>query len=135
VPAVVNELDKQGLIRKAITANGKTLAENCKGREIEDKDVIRSYADPLVKDAGFVVLKGNLFDSAIMKTSVISPEFRARYPPTRNRRTPSRAAPSSSRAPRTITTASTIPPSTSTKTRCCSSAAPARSATPAVPRS
>jgi dihydroxy-acid dehydratase len=79
VPAVVNELDKQGLIRKAITANGKTLAENCKGREIEDKDVIRSYADPLVKDAGFVVLKGNLFDSAIMKTSVISPEFRARY--------------------------------------------------------
>jgi dihydroxy-acid dehydratase len=79
VPAVVNELDKQGLIRNAITANGKTLAENCKGREIEDKDVIRSYADPLVKDAGFIVLKGNLFDSAIMKTSVISPEFRARY--------------------------------------------------------
>jgi dihydroxy-acid dehydratase len=79
VPAVVNELDKQGLIRKAITANGKTLAENCKGREIEDRDVIRSFAEPLVKDAGFIVLKGNLFDSAIMKTSVITPEFRNRY--------------------------------------------------------
>ncbi|MEJ0013106.1 MAG: IlvD/Edd family dehydratase [Bauldia sp.] len=79
VPAVVNELDKQGLIRNAITANGKTLAENCKGREIEDKDVIRPFGEPLVKDAGFIVLRGNLFDSAIMKTSVITPEFRNRY--------------------------------------------------------
>ncbi|HVY20175.1 MAG TPA: IlvD/Edd family dehydratase [Bauldia sp.] len=79
VPAVVNELDKQGLIRKATTVNGKTLAENCRGREIEDKDVIRTFAEPLVKDAGFIVLKGNLFDSAIMKTSVITAEFRNRY--------------------------------------------------------
>jgi dihydroxy-acid dehydratase len=79
VPAVVNQLDKQGLIRKALTVNGKTLAENCKGHEVEDADVILPFDKPLVKDAGFIVLKGNLFDSAIMKTSVISPEFRARY--------------------------------------------------------
>jgi len=79
VPAVVNELDKQGLIKDAITANGKTLAENSRGKESQDKDVIRPFDNPLVKDAGFIVLKGNLFDSAIMKMSVISPEFRNRY--------------------------------------------------------
>ena len=80
VPAVVNELIKQGLIHEgAITANGKTMGENCRGREIGDKDVIHPFDDPLVEDAGFIVLKGNLFDSAIMKTSVISPEFRDRY--------------------------------------------------------
>ena len=80
VPAVVNELMKQGLIHEdAMTANGKTMGENCRGREIEDKDVIRPFDDPLVEDAGFIVLKGNLFDSAIMKTSVISEEFRDRY--------------------------------------------------------
>ncbi len=80
VPAVVNELLKQGLIHEnAITANGKTIAENCRGRESEDKDVIHPFDDPLVKDAGFLVLRGNLFNSAIMKTSVISQEFRDRY--------------------------------------------------------
>ena len=80
VPAVVNELIKQGLIHEnAITANGKTIGENCRGREIADKDVIRPFEDPLVKDAGFIVLRGNLFNSAVMKTSVISKEFRDRY--------------------------------------------------------
>ena len=80
VPAVVSELLKHGLIHEnAITANGKTIAENCRGRESQDADVIRPFADPLVKDAGYIVLKGNLFDSAIMKTSVISKEFRDRY--------------------------------------------------------
>ncbi len=80
VPAVVNELMKQGLIHEnAITANGHTMGDNCRGREIEDTDVIRPFTDPLVADAGFIVLKGNLFDSAIMKTSVISTEFRDRY--------------------------------------------------------
>ncbi len=73
VPAVVNELIKQGLIHEnAITANGKTIGDNCRGRESEDHDVIRPFDDPLVKDAGFIVLKGNLFDSAIMKTSVVT---------------------------------------------------------------
>lgn len=80
VPAVVAELMKQGLIREdAITANGRTIGDNCRDATIEDADVIRPFAEPLMADAGFVVLKGNLFDAAIMKTSVISPEFRARY--------------------------------------------------------
>ena len=80
VPAVVNQLMEQGLIAEgAITANGKTIGENCRGVEIEDEKVIRPFAQPLKEAAGFVVLSGNLFDSAIMKTSVISEEFRNRY--------------------------------------------------------
>lgn len=80
VPAVVNELMKHGLIReKAMTANGKTIGDNCRGRESLDRDVIVPFDKPLVRDAGYIVLKGNLFDSAIMKTSVISKEFRDRY--------------------------------------------------------
>jgi len=80
VPAVVNELMKQGLIREnAPTVNGKTIGENCRNRPIEDEKVIRPFANPMKKDAGFIVLRGNLFDSAIMKTSVISEEFRERY--------------------------------------------------------
>ena len=80
VPAVVAELMTQGLIREdAITANGKTIGDNCRDAVIEDARVIKSFADPLRADAGFIVLRGNRFDSAIMKTSVISPEFRDRY--------------------------------------------------------
>ncbi len=80
VPAVVSELMKQGLIHEdAMTANGKTMGDNCRDATIEDERVIRPFATPLKEDAGFVVLRGNLFDSAIMKTSVISPEFRDRY--------------------------------------------------------
>ena len=80
VPAVVNELLKQGLIHAgALTANGRTLGENCRGHEIQDSDVIRSFDHPLKRHAGFIVLRGNLFESAIMKTSVISDEFRQRY--------------------------------------------------------
>ncbi len=80
VPAVVNQLMGAGLIREsAMTANGRTIGENCRDAEIEDQRVIRSFGDPLVKDAGFIVLSGNLFDSAVMKTSVISDQFRARY--------------------------------------------------------
>jgi len=80
VPAVVAELMRAGLISEdAITANGRTLGDNCRDATIEDADVIRPFATPLMEDAGFVVLKGNLFDAAIMKTSVISQEFRDRY--------------------------------------------------------
>ncbi|WP_116652930.1 IlvD/Edd family dehydratase [Pelagibacterium sediminicola] len=80
VPAVVNELMKHGLIREdAPTVNGKTIGENCRVTSIQDTDVIRPYDAPLQDKAGFLVLKGNLFDNAIMKTSVISPEFRNRY--------------------------------------------------------
>jgi dihydroxy-acid dehydratase len=80
VPAVVNELMKGKLIREgAMTITGKTMGENCRGREVEDNDVIYPFAKPLRNDAGFVVLKGNLFDNAVMKLSVISDEFRDRY--------------------------------------------------------
>src|SRR5688572_15795451 len=80
VPAVVNELIKAGKISdRTLTVNGKTLVDNCQGRDIENHDVIRPYDNPLVPNAGFINLKGNLFDSAIMKTSVISDEFRQRY--------------------------------------------------------
>jgi dihydroxy-acid dehydratase len=80
VRVVVNELMKQGLIHEdAMTANGRTIGENCRGHEISDTDVIRPFATPLKTNAGFIVLRGNLFDSAIMKTSVISPEFRRQY--------------------------------------------------------
>ena len=81
VPAVVAELMKAGLLPHpdAMTANGRTIGENCGNTENLDEKVIRPVADPLIKDAGFINLKGNLFDSAIMKTSVISKEFRDRY--------------------------------------------------------
>jgi dihydroxy-acid dehydratase len=80
LPAVMGQLIKAGLIHEnALTVNGKTMGENCRDRKIEDEDVIRPFERPLMKDAGFVMLKGNLFDSAIMKTSVISDEFRNRY--------------------------------------------------------
>jgi dihydroxy-acid dehydratase len=70
----------QGLILEdALTVNGKTMGENCAAARIEDADVIRTFDQPLLQDAGFVVFTGNLFDSAIMKKSVISPEFRERY--------------------------------------------------------
>lgn len=79
VPAVVAELVAQGKIQPALTANGKTLIENCEGKFTSDRKVIFAYAKPMKKNAGFLNLKGNLFDSAIMKTSVITPEFHARY--------------------------------------------------------
>ncbi len=80
VPAVVNQLMTQGLIMEdAMTVNGKTIGENCRGAIIEDEKVIRPYEQPLKERAGFRVLRGNLFSSAIMKTSVISEEFRNRY--------------------------------------------------------
>ncbi|MBI5129509.1 MAG: dihydroxy-acid dehydratase family protein [Rhodopseudomonas palustris] len=80
VPAVVRELMKHGKIHTdAITVNGRTMGDNCADAPAPDGDVIKSYDGPLVQDAGFLVLRGNLFDSAIMKTSVISLEFRERY--------------------------------------------------------
>lgn len=81
VPAVVAELMKAGLLPHpdAMTANGKTMGDNCKGAVNENRDVIHTVAEPLKANAGFINLRGNLFDSAIMKTSGISPEFRERY--------------------------------------------------------
>lgn len=81
VPAVVGELLKAGLLPypNAITANGQTMGANCETRKTTNGDVIKTVAAPLMEAAGFINLKGNLFDSAIMKTSVISPAFRKTY--------------------------------------------------------
>ena len=79
VPAVVNELIKAGKIKKALTVNGKTLEENCAARPVQDDKVIKPYKSPMKKQAGFLNMSGNLFDSAIMKASVISEDFRKRY--------------------------------------------------------
>jgi dihydroxy-acid dehydratase len=81
VPAVVAELLKAGLLPHpdAVTVNGKAIGDNCRGVANENQDVIRSVDKPLKVNAGFINLSGNLFDSAIMKTSGISPEFRERY--------------------------------------------------------
>ncbi len=81
VPAVIGELVAEGLLPHpdALTANGRTVGENCASVRTGNPDVIKTVSDPMKRDAGFINLRGNLFDSAIMKTSVISPEFRDRY--------------------------------------------------------
>ena len=65
--------------KNALTVNGKTMGKNCSKRRSENSDVIKSIKRADEGEAGFINLKGNLFDSAIMKTSVISHEFRDRY--------------------------------------------------------
>ncbi len=81
VPAVIGELMDAGLLPHpdVVTANGKSMGENCGSVRTENSDVIKPVSAPMLRDAGFLNLKGNLFDSAIMKTSVLSDEFRARY--------------------------------------------------------
>ncbi len=80
VPAVVAELMRHGLIEQdALTVNGSTIGDNCRAARIADEDVIRPFARPMKKKAGFTILSGNLFDSAIMKMSVISASFRDKY--------------------------------------------------------
>ena len=76
----MGEMLAAGLIHgDAPTVSGKTAAANLEGVRSADRDVIRPADDPLRKDAGFLVLSGNLFDSALMKTSVISEDFRRRF--------------------------------------------------------
>ncbi len=80
VPAVMGELVKAGRIHLgAMTATGKTMGENLTGWESQDLAVIKTYTEPMRPNAGFKVLSGNLFDSALMKTSVISADFRQRF--------------------------------------------------------
>jgi dihydroxy-acid dehydratase len=80
LPSVMYELARAKRIHlDTLTINGRTLGENLAGAATSNADVIRPYDKPLKRDAGFKVLRGNLFDSAIMKTSVISEEFRARF--------------------------------------------------------
>ena len=80
VPALLWELAQAGKLHDAcLTVTGKTIGENVAGRETRDREVVFPYAAPLKSQAGFLALSGNLFDHAIMKTSVISEEFRNRY--------------------------------------------------------
>lgn len=80
VPAVMWELLQAGkLDGTAVTVTGRTVAENVEGRASCDREVIYPFRSPLRERAGYLVLSGNLFDFAIMKTSVISEEFRKRY--------------------------------------------------------
>lgn len=80
IPAIVGELMQAGKIKtNALTVSGKTVGENCATSRSLDHEVIRPYSNPLVRDAGLIVLSGNLFDSALMKASVISLQFRDQY--------------------------------------------------------
>ena len=80
VPAVMGEMLAAGLLHAdAPTVTGRTVAENVGHRRSLDREVIRPASDPLREEAGFLVLSGNLFDSALMKTSVISEDFRRRF--------------------------------------------------------
>ena len=80
LPAVMHELLAAGRLHgDTVTVNGKTMAENVARAKAGNAKVIRPYDQPLKAQAGFKVLRGNLFDNAIMKTSVISEEFRDRY--------------------------------------------------------
>jgi dihydroxy-acid dehydratase len=80
VPAILWELLNAGKLHAdRLTVSGKTMRENVEAAETWDREMIRPFSQPLKEDAGFVVLSGNLFDFAVMKTSVISEEFRRRY--------------------------------------------------------
>ena len=80
VPAVCSELMKAGKLEEgAMTVTGRSIGENYHDAKVKDHKVIRPYDDPMMDQAGFIVVGGNLFDAALMKTSVISDEFRAKY--------------------------------------------------------
>ncbi|KAI1364490.1 dihydroxy-acid dehydratase [Xylaria arbuscula] len=81
LPAVLAELLEANALPHpdAITANGRSMGENAQGKKTWDKNTIRPFSEPLMDNAGFIHLKGTLFDSAIMKTSVISKAFREAY--------------------------------------------------------
>ncbi|KAL4944177.1 hypothetical protein BDV06DRAFT_115545 [Aspergillus oleicola] len=79
LPAVMAELLDAGKLHDVLTCNGRTVAENVKGKHTWDRRVIKAYNEPLMNDAGFVHLQGSLFNSAIMKTCVISEQFRQKF--------------------------------------------------------
>jgi dihydroxy-acid dehydratase len=80
IPAIMGELLRAGKLRgKAVTVSGKTVEENYREARIKDERVIRPFSNPVKENAGFLVLHGNLFDSALIKTSVISESFRKKY--------------------------------------------------------
>jgi dihydroxy-acid dehydratase len=80
VPAIIGELIRGGKIHTgALTVTGKTVGENYRGAKTLDPNIIRPFEKPLKEKAGFLVVAGNLFESALMKTSVISEDFRRRF--------------------------------------------------------
>ena len=80
LPAIMAELLEAGKLQpQALTCNGSTIEANVRGKQTWNRQVIRPYKDPMMADAGFVHLQGTLFNSAIMKTCVISPAFRERF--------------------------------------------------------
>ncbi|KAA8648213.1 hypothetical protein EYZ11_007549 [Aspergillus tanneri] len=80
LPAIMAELLSAGKLNQdAMTCNGRTVAENVRGKHSWDRRTIRAYGKPLLENAGFLHLQGTLFQSAIMKTCVISPQFRAKF--------------------------------------------------------
>ena len=80
VPAVMNALLKAGKLNNlSLTVNGRTVADNYADTTTKDTEVIRTFLNPMLENAGFIVLKGNILDSAVMKTSVISDSFRSQY--------------------------------------------------------
>ena len=80
IPAVMQELLKNNKLHKnEMTVTGKTIEENLNTKINIDNNIIKSFKNPLVENAGFIVMKSNFFSSAVMKTSVISSEFRERY--------------------------------------------------------
>ena len=80
VPAVMNALLKAGKLNNlSLTVNGRTVADNYADTTTKDTEVIRTFLKPMLENAGFIVLKGNIFYSAVMKTSVISDSFRSQY--------------------------------------------------------
>lgn len=81
LPAVVEELRKNGRWHDdALTCTGKSYGENQEDMTISvDREVIRAYEQPMMPEAGFVIISGNIFDSAVMKTSVVTPEFKQKY--------------------------------------------------------
>ena len=80
IPVIMQELLKNNKLNKNVmTVTGKTIEENLKIKKNNDENVIKSFKNPLVVNAGFIVMKSNFFSSAVMKTSVISSEFRERY--------------------------------------------------------
>ena len=80
VQAIIKELSEKNLLNKnCVTVTGKKISENIPKKFKINREVIRNFDKPILKNAGFLVLKSNFFDKAIMKTSVISDEFRNRY--------------------------------------------------------
>lgn len=80
MPAIFGELIRAGKIHTAaLTVSGKTVGENYNGAKTLDPNIIRPFEKPLMEKAGFLVVSGNLFESALMKTSVISQDFRRRF--------------------------------------------------------